>query len=192
MHVSIVGTAGRKEDGQKMSRELYFKMVKRAESMLYTLCKGGDPIETIDLISGGAAWADHIAVSLYLMEVARSLTLYLPCHFNPSDGYVGFEPTGPESEEKETARIANYYHDMFSKKMGRDTRQGIANAYLKGAKLQVIDGGFKTRNLLVGKCDVLMAFTWGEDEYQPKDGGTLHTWKNSLAPIKLHYPLKDL
>ena len=53
--VSIVGTAGRKEDAIKMSRELYEKMVQKAEQVI-TQQLNLDLSQT-HLVSGGAAWA---------------------------------------------------------------------------------------------------------------------------------------
>jgi len=85
MKIAIIGTAGRKEDGAKLSKDVYHKMVADAQHQIAGLIKGGMPLKyyqaadpkplyahvsptPINLVSGGAAWADHIAVSLYLMD----------------------------------------------------------------------------------------------------------------------------
>jgi hypothetical protein len=44
----------------------------------------------------------------------------------------------------------------------------------------------------VSKSEFLIAFTWGEDSFVPKDGGTLHTWKNCKSSSKIHIPLSRL
>ena len=53
--VSIVGTAGRKEDGKKMTKELYHLMYEKAKDVIINefklqLCQ-------CHVVSGGAAWA---------------------------------------------------------------------------------------------------------------------------------------
>jgi len=84
--IGIIGTAGRKEDGAKMSKELYGKMYRKADAYISNL--GLEPRD-ITLVSGGAAYSDHIAVSLYLDNKADNLTLHLPCEFR-------FLPKGPQ------------------------------------------------------------------------------------------------
>lgn len=176
--VSIIGTAGRKEDGNKMSRGLYVEMYKKAIDILanFELIP-----RVVHLVSGGAAWADHIAVSLYLGHFSNQLTLHLPALFCIVENkYVPLE----------VADTANYYHKLFAQKMGRSTLEGITKAIEKGAKTTISDD-FKARNLKVADCDLMIAFTWGEGD-EPKQGGTHHTWTHSAAPVKIHVPLKEL
>lgn len=192
MKIAIIGTAGRKEDGAKLNKDVYTKMVRDAEQQLITLQeehvrdKPNGYQYNLDLVSGGSAWADHIAVSLYLMDLADSLTLYFPCGWHQGS-FEGIEIT----RNNQTARTANYYHSLFSKKMGKNTLLGIQRAIDKGATYHEISGGFFARNLLVGKVDVLLAYTFGEGEV-PKPGGTKHTWDNSVAGVKIHRSIGDL
>ena len=187
--VGIIGTAGRKEDGPKMSRELYFRMVNRAKKEINNHFFAGvfNPTKLF-LLSGGAAWSDHVAVSLFLMGFSENLSLYFPCKWSTWNHCFSY----PEK----VASIANYYHKEFSEKMNpRDTNKhttlsGIQRAIDKGAKYHEYSG-FHERNFLVGQCKLLIAMTWGEGE-TPKDGGTLHTWNNSNAEKKIHVPLSTL
>jgi hypothetical protein len=186
MRIAIIGSAGRGPDGPKMSRELYFKMVEDARKEVLLLAyppnRTDDLAVPIHLVSGGAAWADHIVVSLYLMDLADSLTLYLPCEF--LEVFLQYTDTG---------RIVQYHHSRFGEKMDGDslsTCRGIQKAIDKGASIQAYCG-FKARNLEVGKVDAIIAYTWGEGT-RPKPGGTKHTWDNSPAPIKIHRPLGEL
>jgi len=157
-----------------MSRQLYLTLYHHIlHNILPTIPKPWD------VQSGGAAWADHVAVSLFLAKQADSLTLYLPA---PLDDGETFLPTYD-------GRI-NYYHSIFSKAMGASTIDGIQRAIKLGARVEIVEG-FHNRNLPVGKCDVLIASTFGEGD-QPKDGGTSHTWTNSPAPIKIHVPIASL
>jgi hypothetical protein len=129
------------------------------------------------LVSGGAAWADHVAVSLFLMDRAPKLTVYMPCQFR--EGLF---------QGNKDADTATYYHKLFSEKVGKDTRQGIERARSQGAEIVENLGGFFARNRQVADCDVMVAMTWGDGD-TPKDGGTANTWKSSLAAQKFHIPL---
>ena len=196
MRIAIVGTAGRKEDGPKLSKELYFKMVNDAWSLLIDLQeehirdKPSGYEYNLDLVSGGAAWSDHCAISLYLMDqVADSLTLYFPCKWDQKDR-VFFLDNEPKSYHSPSS-TANYYHKLFSEKMGRSSLHGIQRAIDKGAVYHEIKGGFLARNLLVGQVDAIIAYTFGKGS-RPKDGGTSHTWDHSNAPIKIHRPIGEL
>jgi hypothetical protein len=175
--ISIIGTAGRKADAPRMSWALWLAMVKRAQELLQTYPKPWH------LQSGGAAWADHVAVSLFLSGTADSLTLHLPASFNSASS---------EFEGSRDAETSNYYHRLFSRHSTgqRNTMEGITKAIKKGAAV-TYSQGFFDRNNLVGKCDVLIAFTFGSSN-DPKDGGTAHTWHRSSAPIKIHIPLSSL
>ena len=196
MRIAIIGTAGRKEDGDKLNKELYEKMVKDANWHCQRVRIIADEdyssninTTTTHLVSGGAAWADHVAVSLYLMDLVNSLTLYFPCGWEPS-WFIGIDGTSSK-----VAQTANYYHDLFSIKMeaarGKTSRADIQKAIDKGAIYHEVAGGFKSRNLLVGKVDAIIAYTFGEGDV-PKDGGTKHTWDYSTAPIKIHRSIQRL
>ena len=52
--VSVVGTAGRKEDGKKMTKELYHLMYEKAKDVIVNKFK----LKLSQChVSGGAAWA---------------------------------------------------------------------------------------------------------------------------------------
>ncbi len=182
MYIGIIGTAGRRSDGKRISKELYLKMYKKALELLSDI-----PVEKRHLVSGAAAVSDHLAVSLYLADEAASLTLHLPAEFE--DGQfverdVQYDP----------GKTSNYYHHLFGLKMSPEdplsTLKGVEKAIEKGAETSV-SKGFKARNLLVGQVERLLAFTFGEGDI-PKDGGTKHTWDRSKADTKIHIPLGAL
>lgn len=60
--VSIIGSAGRRGDEMKMTRELYWNMVDKAQSVISENFKLDT--ERVHLVSGGAAWAG----ALYFAE----------------------------------------------------------------------------------------------------------------------------
>lgn len=66
--LAIIGTAGRGTDAAKLSGPLYDAMYRRT---LDAMKAWG----VRDLVSGGAAWADHLAVRAFLEGEAGSLRL---------------------------------------------------------------------------------------------------------------------
>ena len=140
----------------------------------------------IDLVSGGAAWADHIAVSLFLMNIPciKSLTIYVPCSFNGEC----FD------NEVRDGGVANYYHRKFSDRLtgeNHHTLAGIQRAIDRGATLITVDGGFFARNKLVAESsEYLIAYTFNHGSI-PKDGGTKHTW-DLCKSKKIHVNLFNL
>ena len=53
--VSIIGSAGRRGDAHKMTKELYWKMVAKSEQVISNVFKLD--LQRVHLVSGGAAWA---------------------------------------------------------------------------------------------------------------------------------------
>ncbi len=53
--VGIIGSAGRKEDARKMNKDIFYKMLKKAEEIITH--RFGLDLSQVHLISGGAAWA---------------------------------------------------------------------------------------------------------------------------------------
>ena len=55
--VSIVGTAGRKGDGKKMTKELYHLMYEKAKDVIEN--EFNLKLSDCHVVSGGAAWAGN-------------------------------------------------------------------------------------------------------------------------------------
>lgn len=193
--LGIIGTAGRKgkdfDDFAHLTAEMFRQMCNIAIDLCLELRIDG-------LVSGGAAWADHVAVDLSLNMVVDpgQTTLMLP------EVYVGrkYKDSGYGS----TGGTANYYHRRFSQKMGYDTLAQIGQCH---AVLEYKSGAnFFSRNTDIAKsCDYLLAFTFGRGPYLTpvahdatvsaadaglKDGGTADTWKKALCP-KWHVNLRE-
>ena len=182
--VAIVGTAGRGDDTARMSLALHEAMLLDAGERIVR-CWG----RPVHLISGGAAWADHVAVGLYLYGLASKLTLYLPAPLDVQTGRFAEHGGWPD-----VGRTANYYHDIFRRMTGIDGRAQIREAQARGAELDTGPGGFKARNMKVAHgCTELWAYTWGQGA-EPKDGGTAHTWGATARQRKpvLHVSLWGL
>ena len=176
--IAVIGTAGR-DKGKPYSRSLWERMLEDAS---------GRFTSDVELVSGGAAWADHIAVALFLANPVRfRLRLYLPTVFAPHTCRF----VGPANS---SASAANYYHEQFTKIAGVDGRQDIAEAIsMPGVTYECEPssagyGGMFARNKKVAQSVIgCLAYTWGEGK-EPLDGGTKNTW-DQVVGRKVHVPL---
>ena len=186
--IACIGTAGRNEDGNKLTTTVYTQMYGQLISDLQ-IWDGAE----IMLVSGGAAYADALAVRAYLDHFVPNLTLHLPAEFKNSK-YI---ETG---DKMSPGRIANWYHFKFQQKTGVAGLIQIQKAIDEDA-IVTVSSGFHARNTLVADVDVVIAWTFGThsslniqdaSEAGLKDGGTLDTWNKSKAPIKIHHNLHEL
>lgn len=174
--IAIIGTAGRDKD-IKMS-------MKHWEQMCKVVHEEVEPTDT--LVSGGAAWADHVAVWAYLNGYCKDLILHLPAPFM-HNGYIGGYGT--------SGGAANYYHGLFTQRLGVHTMGHITLAIRKGAKVteQPAAHGYSAmanRNKLVANdCTHMIAFTFGEGS-EPADGGTKITWDMAKDKQRVHVTLE--
>ena len=176
-YVGIIGTAGRREDGARLTEADYRYLV----GYIGRAVKPNDV-----LISGGAAWADHVAVQLFLDGKVGGLVLHLPAELIVGpNGKLTFRNGGFGT----AGNTANYYHSLFDKALkvesGFSLKQ-IQEAIDRGAVVTFGDGtqgneGMKDRNSLVARDarDVLVAMTFDPNmrTQTPRDGGTADTWR---------------
>jgi hypothetical protein len=182
MTVAIIGTAGR-DKAITMTLPLWKWSLRDVYARVH---KGAH------VVSGGAAWMDHLAVSLFLFGHAGEITLHLPAPFEDGKFVGGWKSAGG---------IANYYHGLFSKIIERDTLGQIAELIHRSATEPNIHitfepasegmGGMFARNAKVAKADEMLAYTFGAGDV-PADGGTKNTWDKFTGPkthISLPLPL---
>lgn len=174
--IAIIGTAGR-DKTKPMTLALWNWMLDDAERHVKF---------EHHLVSGGAAWADHLAVALYINGKVDHLTLHLPAPF------VNGRFNGPDNS---SASAANYYHGRFSRTLGVDTMHGIAMAIDGGATVTHEPArpgysGMFARNAKVARVDGMLAYTFGEGDV-PADGGTRDTWDQCRGK-RIHVPLPIL
>lgn len=199
--LAIIGTAGRKEDQDKLIGENYQRMVEASIKLMIHLKI--DP-QNLTLVSGGAAWSDHVVVTLALMGVVpyEKVTIHLPAELTEG----GFE--GDNEWSSKVASTANYYHKLFSRKVGISSISELVRIRDLGATLIVDKGGFKSRNTKVANAvsgnGILLAYTFGNgltdqdpwtirsfnpdvtaDQAGLKDGGTADTF-NKCKSRKFH------
>jgi len=176
--IAIIGTAGR-DKNKPLDRNLWDRMLADARKRVTT----GDA-----LVSGGAAWADHLAVRLYLEGCVNHLALHLPA---PIENGVF---AGPEMESAGSA--ANYYHGIFKRNTGVDGLQDIQKAITKGAVVTFEPAAkgyramFERNSKVASGASFGLAYTFGQGEL-PDDGGTKDTW-DRFTGDKLHIPLGSL
>ena len=178
--IAIIGTAGRDKNFPMSAKHWDFMCeVVRAE------------VEPDDhLISGGAAWADHVAVWAFRTGLVHSLSLHLPAPLWHGKYEGDFGTSGG---------AANYYHEKFSLTMGGsslDTLTQIEDCIERGVPYttQPTAKGYAAmaaRNQLVAdECDHLMAFTFGIGDV-PADGGTKMTWDMASHAERIHFSLRN-
>lgn len=176
--IAVIGTAGR-DKSKPMTAPLWVAMVNDATSRIP---------EGSELVSGGAAWADHLAVELFLLGHAKRLRLHLPAPFATCDAFAGGYGTA--------GGAANFYHQAFSKATGKKTIREIATACHKGAEFTMQPeapgmSAFFARNAVVAaEASACFAYTWGEGS-EPSDGGTKNTW-GQIKGTRVHVSLGAL
>jgi hypothetical protein len=166
-----------------MSEQLLVAMLAKTRGMLST---AKQPLADFHLVSGGSAWCDHLAVTLYLETILHqpfgSLTLHLPCAFDVKQRC--FQQSHP------CGAVLNQLHEEFRLKTGRDALHELAAAIHLGAKVKMYND-FGSRNAgIAEEVDQLFAFSWS-DSGHPEKGGTLDTW-NKFSGMRLHIPIRSL
>jgi len=178
--IAIIGTAGR-DKNVIMDKATWEKMLSDAKKRV-------SPEDV--LISGGAAWSDHLAVKLFLDGKVSGLKLRLPAPIDPKTGRFvgGFGTSGG---------AANYYHDSFSKTIGVDTLAEIKEAIKKGADVSYEPTGsgygamFARNSKVASEANKVIAYTHGTGNI-PADGGTKQTWDKNKSEDKIHVSIGGL
>ena len=178
--LSVIGTAGRNNQ-DKLSIGLYYSMVEKCKDIIQNHF-GLNP-KNIVLVSGGAAWADHVVVDLFLSQYVTSALLYLPCKW--------------DSEKKQyqnckTGTTANHWHKKFSAITNKNSLEEIDDAIKKGLKMNIEHHGFLARNTLVAKSEYMIAFSWSGTNEPEYGSGTADTWAKSNTGNKIHISLQGL
>jgi hypothetical protein len=165
MKIAIIGTAGR-DKLIPMSKELWRWMIRDVSS---------DVREDDTVISGGAAWADHLAVELFLTGKCKDIILHLPAPFCLQTKRFS------DAAYNKTSRACNFYHEKFSQIIGYDSLRQIAEVIdskqfvTYEPKSNGYSGMFGRNDKVAAGCDFMLAYTFGRGDI-PKDGGTKYTW----------------
>lgn len=157
--VAIIGTAGRKEDADKMTLELYDEMYRVCVDLIENTFKL--KYSSVHLVSGGAAWSDHLAVRLYLdnlldekQDAFNGLTVYLPCPIVLAKEKTMALDTGQYDWKTNPGKKMNQLHQKFGQCIGRNTMLDLyCVVQFAGGTLDTSCTGFHQRNQLVAACD---------------------------------------
>lgn len=175
MKIAIIGTAGRNEDGKKLDKDKFFKMVELVSRI--------KDVSEATLVSGGAAWADHAAVVSFLLGTCQHLELHLPCGWDVLRKQ--YYDTGVVDWRTNPGGTSNHYHHLFSKKVGMSENWSLEQIYeaLEEDATMHAGKGFHDRNSEVAKADALVAMTFGK-EGRVADGGTRDTFEKYIKSGK--------
>jgi hypothetical protein len=180
--LAIIGTAGR-DNTRPFTALLWESMCAHAADHVKT--HGVDA-----LVSGGAAWADHLAVHLFRTGAVRSLWLHLPAPMKDRQFMSG--------RYGSAGAAANYYHGRFGRVIGRRTVEDIVESMEQPGcefTMQPFSYGYRAmfaRNkLIAADASSVLAYTWGDGD-APADGGTRNTWDQCMTRQKWHVPLATL
>lgn len=166
--VGIIGSAGRKQkDRQCLTKLAYKRMCTEAERIITDEFKLD--WSHVTLVSGGAAWSDHVAVTLFEKHKTCKLQLFFPCEFK-NNVFV-------------SNSTANQYHAQFSRVMDMNSRLQLTTAMGKqGCEVDMTSQGFLDRNTRIAKkSQFMIAFT--RNGAEPNDGGTGNTWSKCTMDI---------
>lgn len=164
--VAVIGTAGGKKDSdEKLDAEIFQKMVDVADKAIMN--EFGLDSRGVILVSGGAAWSDHVAVELYKTGRYGGLQIYFPCEWEGGK----HNDTGEYDWRTNPGRLANSLHDSFSQKIGRRSQDDFSLLSKDENVRFFTSKGFHTRNSKVAKAEYMIAFTFEEIK-----GGTADTW----------------
>ena len=185
--VAIIGFAGGHCPGP-LTPDLFARMVDRAEAIIRT--DFALDIAAIELVSGGAAWGDHVAVTLFLRHKMPALTIFAPCEWDATSGK--FADNGRGSDWKTNpAHYANKLHAKFATITALKPFDDILDAVARGATV-CAGRGFHSRNTTVADAAThMIAFSWGDGD-TPDTGGTRNTWDKCSAAHKVHVPMSSL
>lgn len=163
-----------------------------ADLTTYLSCNfGAQPVE---LVSGGAAWSDHVAVKLFMNGTVKYLRLCLPCEWDATvNQFVDTTPQGGlrrvtrRTNERSwivnPGKLANQYHHKFSRMCCIDSLGELSLAMMRPECTTSIYGDFHNRNDAIAKTvNILIAFTFAT-RAEDITGGTGYTW-NKCNEIK--------
>lgn len=177
--IAIIGTAGR-SNKHLLSKSLWEKMTNDIQTRVTK-----DDV----VISGGAAWSDHLAIYLYLNKLVKDAIIYFPAPFFNGKFVGKFGTSG---------NTANYYHKLFSEVIGKDTlidihkfiESNYNNCHFESLTSDN-SGMFRRNKKVANSCSKMIAYTFGEG-LEPEDGGTKFTWDLCVSNEKIHISLKAI
>lgn len=195
--LAVIGSAGRGACGAHLDAGVYEAMYAEA---LDALARWG----VRRAASGGAAWADHLAVRAFLEGRVEGLDLFLPAPWS-GRAYAPARGVGQDA-----GRVSNALHRAFSEAAGIDSLGEIARALARGARARSFPGFHRRNSEVADAATHMIAFTFGDprppEDLGPEhpgfldhraaglaDGGTQDTWNKAWrCEVKRHVSLNRL
>lgn len=179
--IAIIGPSGR-YDTEFLTANVYQKMIAKTKKIITEKLKMNP--NDVELISGGAAWSDHVAVKLFVDKFVTDVTLCITAKWDSTNKkYI------ESSGKYDCGRISNFYHAKFTDVVGYSTLEELDTAITEGINIKYFPG-FKNRNNEIANAKYLIAFSF--DDTAPSQGGTLHTWTASKSKTKININIKKL
>jgi hypothetical protein len=178
--LAIIGTAGRAEDRLLLGEEHWSTMLRAARHLVKA--------ERVDrVVSGGAAWADHVAVQLFLDRDVPRLTLHLPCRVKEGR-FIDVPDARPVNRSGERpAEVMSKHHEHFSAATGVKSISDLSRASDNFACDTTVGCDFDSRNARVAEdADIALAMTFGAG-HNVKRGGTYRTMRMILRKFGAEY-----
>ena len=181
--IAIIGTADRNKE---LVMDDFERMKTTAIAAIETL---GFTLADAVLVSGGAPWADHVAVSLFLDGKVAGLHLHLPGKLEVDKQTIQIKPLN-DSRAANCLTISSYHH-RFKKITGLDSLAQIQQAIDQGATVEQHAGYFKRNDAIARDCTALVALhTIRKHPSKQSNGGTVYTFNKASVP-KLYIPFRD-
>lgn len=159
--LAVSGSTGKNEDGDHISPLMYDNAY---DILIDTMNEAKD----FELISGGCAFADHLAVRAFNEGIATKLILSLPAEF--SNKY----------ENSKFGKIANHHHDHFNKICNLNSFEEISQAINNGAEVYFCKDFFDRNNVIIDNSNKLIVFTF--DQKTIIDDYYISTNRNANIP----------
>lgn len=147
--VGIIGIAGRGYMMENVTPDMFERMQIVA---LEAMADFGLATSEVELVSGGAPVADHVAIALFKTGKFERLQLHLPAHWNKDKGQYADTKHGA---------ISNVLHRDFSHRAGLDSLSQL-NEYVMASPQQNVqifyyDGFFQRNDAIARDSEYLIA-----------------------------------
>ena len=153
IRLAIIGSSGKNPlDLEKYSIDHFTFMTETINSYIKNTIQ--TELSNIILVSNGSAWADHVAVQLYLTRQYGGLELYLASKFDLKHSrYVNTHE----------GRSLNKLHQQCQEKTQINVLGELAKVQYRPNVKITVKRGFVARNTLVAhNCDHIITFTFSE------------------------------
>ena len=147
------------------------------------------------LVSGGRAFAEHVAVQLFLDKKVPHLRIFTSSDYWSNKFGLKFNYG---DNRKNFSEMEKQHHYKFDRLTGIDSLNAINMARQRGAEIKYVSRGFHACNALIAKSDFLLAITYGEKDIV-KDVVAEHIVRRYLERVRkenifdksYHYNLND-